>query len=192
MLALFDVDGTLTKPRNVRRGTAAPPSSRSLPAAAARTGRPPPLRARCDALAQPRDTAAVLTAALRASQEVTPEMTAFMKELRKKVTIGVVGGSDTVKIKEQLGADCEYRSREPRAAVGCAPAAASHLPDDRPLLTAAACAAQASTRTTGSSRRTAWRPSRCVCRACFPGERLVAPSRRHAVGRQRSCPIPVP
>ena len=164
VLALFDVDGTLTKPRNVRRSTAAPPSSRSLPAAAARTGRPP-LRASC--LPSHGDAAAVLTAAPRAPQEVTPEMTAFMKELRKKVTIGVVGGSDTVKIKEQLGADCEYRrSREPP------PWAERQLPrricpDDRPLLTAAACAAQASTRTTGSSRRTAWRPSRCVCRACF-------------------------
>ena len=30
-------------------------------------------------------------------------MTAFMKELRGKVAIGVVGGSDTTKIKEQLG-----------------------------------------------------------------------------------------
>ena len=53
-IALFDVDGTLTKPRN----------------------------------------------------EVTGEMKAFMAELREKVPIGIVGGSDLEKIKEQLGSDC--------------------------------------------------------------------------------------
>uniref|UniRef100_A0A0D9WBB6 Phosphomannomutase n=2 Tax=Leersia perrieri TaxID=77586 RepID=A0A0D9WBB6_9ORYZ len=51
VLALFDVDGTLTAPRKV----------------------------------------------------VTPEMFQFMKELRQHVTVGVVGGSDLVKISEQLG-----------------------------------------------------------------------------------------
>ncbi|KAM7476392.1 hypothetical protein LguiB_023635 [Lonicera macranthoides] len=51
LIALFDVDGTLTAPRKV----------------------------------------------------VTPKMLAFMQELRKVVTIGVVGGSDLVKISEQLG-----------------------------------------------------------------------------------------
>lgn len=51
VLALFDVDGTLTAPRKV----------------------------------------------------VTPEMLEFMKELRKVITIGVVGGSDLIKISEQLG-----------------------------------------------------------------------------------------
>eukprot|EP00744_Colponema_vietnamica_P007311 GILI01010537.1.p1 GENE.GILI01010537.1~~GILI01010537.1.p1 ORF type:complete len:250 (+),score=84.60 GILI01010537.1:114-863(+) len=51
VLALFDVDGTLTKPRN----------------------------------------------------KATPELLAFMKELRSKVHIGVVGGSDLHKITEQLG-----------------------------------------------------------------------------------------
>ncbi|XP_074279905.1 phosphomannomutase-like isoform X2 [Silene latifolia] len=50
VIALFDVDGTLTAPR----------------------------------------------------KEVTLEMSQFMKELRKVVTIGVVGGSDFVKISEQL------------------------------------------------------------------------------------------
>ncbi|CAL5401050.1 unnamed protein product [Camellia sinensis] len=34
---------------------------------------------------------------------VTPDMLDFMKELRKVVTVGVVGGSDLVKISEQLG-----------------------------------------------------------------------------------------
>ncbi|XP_070038679.1 phosphomannomutase-like isoform X2 [Nicotiana tomentosiformis] len=51
LIALFDVDGTLTAPRKV----------------------------------------------------VTPEMLEFMRELRKVVTVGVVGGSDLVKISEQLG-----------------------------------------------------------------------------------------
>ncbi|KAA3462211.1 phosphomannomutase [Gossypium australe] len=51
LIALFDVDGTLTAPRKV----------------------------------------------------ATPEMLEFMKELRKLVTVGVVGGSDLIKISEQLG-----------------------------------------------------------------------------------------
>ncbi|KNA20221.1 hypothetical protein SOVF_054170 [Spinacia oleracea] len=51
IIALFDVDGTLTAPR----------------------------------------------------KEVTPEMLKFMKELRKVVPVGVVGGSDLTKISEQLG-----------------------------------------------------------------------------------------
>ncbi|KAF5946290.1 hypothetical protein HYC85_016518 [Camellia sinensis] len=34
---------------------------------------------------------------------VTPDMLNFMKELRKVVTVGIVGGSDLVKISEQLG-----------------------------------------------------------------------------------------
>lgn len=36
---------------------------------------------------------------------ITQEMRDFMDELRKKVTVGVVGGSDLVKIKEQMGGD---------------------------------------------------------------------------------------
>mmetsp|Transcript_56988 Transcript_56988/g.128095 ORF Transcript_56988/g.128095 Transcript_56988/m.128095 type:complete len:261 (-) Transcript_56988:43-825(-) len=51
VLALFDVDGTLTAPR----------------------------------------------------KKVSPETVAFLKELRTKISIGVVGGSDLVKQKEQLG-----------------------------------------------------------------------------------------
>ncbi|KAA8516014.1 hypothetical protein F0562_019193 [Nyssa sinensis] len=51
LIALFDVDGTLTAPRKV----------------------------------------------------VTPKMLEFMQELRKVITVGVVGGSDLVKISEQLG-----------------------------------------------------------------------------------------
>ncbi|KAL3517137.1 hypothetical protein ACH5RR_024039 [Cinchona calisaya] len=60
VIALFDVDGTLTAPRKV----------------------------------------------------ATPEMLEFMQKLRKVVTVGVVGGSDLVKISEQLGntviTDCNY------------------------------------------------------------------------------------
>ena len=37
--------------------------------------------------------------------EVTSEMMAFMKELSKKVTVGIVGGSDLPKQQEQLGDD---------------------------------------------------------------------------------------
>ncbi|XP_038682911.1 phosphomannomutase-like [Tripterygium wilfordii] len=51
LIALFDVDGTLTAPRKV----------------------------------------------------ATPEMVEFMQELRKIVTVGIVGGSDLSKISEQLG-----------------------------------------------------------------------------------------
>lgn len=51
VLALFDVDGTLTYPR----------------------------------------------------KDITPEMLQFLQELRKVVAVGVVGGSDLVKISEQLG-----------------------------------------------------------------------------------------
>ena len=36
---------------------------------------------------------------------VTPEMLQFLADLRKKVTVGVVGGSDLAKAKEQLGED---------------------------------------------------------------------------------------
>lgn len=35
--------------------------------------------------------------------EITPEMMEFMKELSKKVTVGIVGGSDLPKQEEQLG-----------------------------------------------------------------------------------------
>jgi len=38
-------------------------------------------------------------------QVITKEMTDFIDELRKKVVVGVVGGSDLVKIKEQMGGD---------------------------------------------------------------------------------------
>ncbi|XP_017259282.1 phosphomannomutase 2 [Kryptolebias marmoratus] len=48
------------------------------------------------------DVDGTLTAA---RQFVTPEMRAFLEKLRTRVRVGVVGGSDLVKIKEQLGND---------------------------------------------------------------------------------------
>ena len=38
-------------------------------------------------------------------QVVTPEMKAFMKELRKKVTVALVSGSDFPKVQEQMGSE---------------------------------------------------------------------------------------
>lgn len=38
----------------------------------------------------------------RGHQDVSTEMLQLLRELRKKVVIGVVGGSDFVKISEQL------------------------------------------------------------------------------------------
>ncbi|GAB4861805.1 hypothetical protein Ancab_037062 [Ancistrocladus abbreviatus] len=55
------------------------------------------------------DVDGTLTAPRKAA---TPEMLEFMRELRKVITVGVVGGSDLVKISEQLGktviADYDY------------------------------------------------------------------------------------
>ncbi|XP_028292093.1 phosphomannomutase 2 isoform X1 [Gouania willdenowi] len=48
------------------------------------------------------DVDGTLTAA---RQAVTPEMSHFLQELRTRVRVGVVGGSDLVKIKEQLGSN---------------------------------------------------------------------------------------
>uniref|UniRef100_A0A673ZWG4 Phosphomannomutase n=1 Tax=Salmo trutta TaxID=8032 RepID=A0A673ZWG4_SALTR len=38
-------------------------------------------------------------------QRVTPGMEDFLQRLRRRVRVGVVGGSDFIKIKEQLGDD---------------------------------------------------------------------------------------
>ncbi|BFG21923.1 hypothetical protein CerSpe_081990 [Prunus speciosa] len=46
------------------------------------------------------DVDGTLTAPRKA---VTPEMLGFIRELRKAVTVGIVGGSDLSKITEQLG-----------------------------------------------------------------------------------------
>lgn len=48
------------------------------------------------------DVDGTLTAA---RQKATPEMHEFLKRLRQRVRVGVVGGSDLEKIKEQLGND---------------------------------------------------------------------------------------
>ncbi|XP_045567658.1 phosphomannomutase 2 [Salmo salar] len=48
------------------------------------------------------DVDGTLTAA---RQRVTPGMEDFLQRLRRRVRVGVVGGSDYIKIKEQLGDD---------------------------------------------------------------------------------------
>ncbi|XP_029600104.1 phosphomannomutase 2-like [Salmo trutta] len=48
------------------------------------------------------DVDGTLTAA---RQRVTPGMEDFLQRLRRRVRVGVVGGSDFIKIKEQLGDD---------------------------------------------------------------------------------------
>uniref|UniRef100_A0A3Q4I6G0 Phosphomannomutase n=1 Tax=Neolamprologus brichardi TaxID=32507 RepID=A0A3Q4I6G0_NEOBR len=48
------------------------------------------------------DVDGTLTAA---RQRVTPDMAEFLQKLRTRVRVGVVGGSDLSKIKEQLGDD---------------------------------------------------------------------------------------
>lgn len=45
-------------------------------------------------------------------------MAAFLQELRRRVKVGVVGGSDFEKIKEQLGDDGEESGGSPGAG-GC-------------------------------------------------------------------------
>ena len=44
-----------------------------------------------------------------ARKQASPEVLAFLEKLREKVTIGVVGGSDLNKQKEQLGDDCLHK-----------------------------------------------------------------------------------
>ena len=51
------------------------------------------------------DVDGTLTAARKL---VTPEMKAFLYELRRKVAVGVVGGSDLIKQQEQLGENIIY------------------------------------------------------------------------------------
>lgn len=47
-------------------------------------------------------------------QRIEPEVDAFLRELRQRVHIGVVGGSDYAKIAEQLGDGDEGERRLPR------------------------------------------------------------------------------
>jgi len=46
-------------------------------------------------------------------KEILPDMKAFMKDLRGRITVGVVGGSDFVKQKEQLGETGECVNASP-------------------------------------------------------------------------------
>lgn len=43
------------------------------------------------------------------SQVITSEMKSFLLELKKKVVIGIVGGSDKGKQEEQMGGDGMYK-----------------------------------------------------------------------------------
>lgn len=80
IIALFDVDGTLTPARKVPR---------SLLCLLQLT-----LRAAADNQRTIERTNA---------QDASPVMLARLQQLRKQITTGVVGGSDLVKQKEQLG-----------------------------------------------------------------------------------------
>lgn len=53
------------------------------------------------------DVDGTLTAARKTA---TPEMLTRLKKLRESITIGVVGGSDLVKQREQLGEDGRRRT----------------------------------------------------------------------------------
>ena len=45
-------------------------------------------------------------------QVITPEMKEFLLDLKKKVVIGIVGGSDYDKMQEQMGGDDSKLSYE--------------------------------------------------------------------------------
>lgn len=84
VLCLFDVDGTLTPARQVRG------SRREGGEGGAGAARPP---------FRPRG----LSPGILLPQKIEPEVDRFLQELRGRVQIGVVGGSDYSKIAEQLG-----------------------------------------------------------------------------------------
>uniref|UniRef100_A0A673UN90 Phosphomannomutase n=1 Tax=Suricata suricatta TaxID=37032 RepID=A0A673UN90_SURSU len=44
-------------------------------------------------------------------QKITKEMDSFLQNLRQKIRIGVVGGSDLEKVQEQLGSDEHIRQK---------------------------------------------------------------------------------
>ena len=98
VLALFDVDGTLTKPRNE-----VTPEMKAFMLVTP----PPPSRPRCGLGAR---LALVLNTA-RLDISSCPDFLAalisslsllLLQELRKSCVIGIVGGSDLAKIKEQV------------------------------------------------------------------------------------------
>uniref|UniRef100_A0A8C8AAQ2 Phosphomannomutase n=1 Tax=Otus sunia TaxID=257818 RepID=A0A8C8AAQ2_9STRI len=87
VLCLFDVDGTLTPARQVARRAGA------LGLTGGRGPRAAGPSLCCRLRPQP----------LLPLQKIEPEVDAFLRELRQRVHIGVVGGSDYAKIAEQLG-----------------------------------------------------------------------------------------
>ncbi|GMF65177.1 unnamed protein product [Phytophthora lilii] len=70
------------------------------------------------------DVDGTLTAARKTA---TAEMLARLQKLRQSITIGVVGGSDLVKQKEQLGEDGQARGRDGASGQSGEPLAASIL-----------------------------------------------------------------
>ncbi|KAF3666991.1 hypothetical protein FXO37_10229 [Capsicum annuum] len=98
LIALFDVDGTLTAPRKLDLLYLRRWSFRKQPLSF------PEVVVRCGSIVYPSEfTNSSFVPSLNVYQVSTPEMLKFMQELRKVVTVGVVGGSDLVKISEQLG-----------------------------------------------------------------------------------------
>ncbi len=73
-IVLFDVDGTLTKPRNVL-------------------------------LASRRGWVGGWGGLIAGVQAINEAMKATLRALRQKVVVGIVGGSDFVKINEQMGGE---------------------------------------------------------------------------------------
>jgi hypothetical protein len=106
IIALFDVDGTLTPSRKVRR---------PLPTLAPLASRP---RRRLPL------TPAPPFSECAAPQAATPEMLAFLKRLRGTIYTGMVGGSDLVKQREQLGEGGAWVGSRARTARGLRPAPA--------------------------------------------------------------------
>ncbi|KAI6079658.1 Phosphomannomutase 1 [Aix galericulata] len=92
VLCLFDVDGTLTPARQVR-GSRREEGDGGVGAAR------PPFRPRG------------LSPGILLPQKIEPEVDRFLQELRGRVQIGVVGGSDYSKIAEQLGEGDEVISK---------------------------------------------------------------------------------
>lgn len=89
LIVLFDVDGTLTPARKVKH-------ERKWPMAVL------PIHLLCHA-----NSLTTFTFHPH-EQKASAEILEFLKTLRKKVYIGMVGGSDLVKQKEQLGEDCKF------------------------------------------------------------------------------------
>lgn len=113
VLCLFDVDGTLTPARQVRGSRREGGEVRGEGGLGAAR---PPFR--------PRGLTPGIPPLL--PQKIEPEVDRFLQELRGRVQIGVVGGSDYSKIAEQLGEGDE----------GEKPASPPRFPGPEPLGTA--------------------------------------------------------